>query len=74
MSDKKKTRVDYELEPSWDGAGYRVKIHTYIPVESAQEALAMMMSMYKLENPDDVDITVSVKGNDAVKILFGMEK
>jgi hypothetical protein len=30
--------------------------------------------MYKLEDPDDVDVSVSVKGNEAVDVLFGLEK
>jgi hypothetical protein len=73
-TEKQKTRVNYEIEPTWDKAGWKVNIHTYMPAETPQQALDMVMSMYKLEDPDDVDVSVSVKGNEAVDVLFGLEK
>jgi hypothetical protein len=73
-TEKQKTRVNYDLEPTWDNNGWKVSIHTYMNVESPQEAIEMMMSMYKLEDPDDVEVSVNVKGNKAVDVLFGLEK
>jgi len=73
-TEKQKTRVSYDLEPTWDNKGWKVSIHTYMNVESPQEAIEMMMSMYKLEDPDDVEVSVNVKGNKAVDVLFGLEK
>jgi hypothetical protein len=73
-TEKKKTRVHYELEPTWDNKGWNVTINTIIPAETPQEALEMMMSMYKLEDPDDIDVRVSVRGIEAVDVLFGLEK
>lgn len=73
-TEKQKTRVNYDLEPTWDNKGWKVSIHTYMNVESPQEAIEMMMSMYKLEDPDDVEVSVNVKGNKAVDVLFGLEK
>lgn len=74
MSEKKKTRVHFELEPTWNNDGWNVTINSIIPAETPQEALAMIISMYKLENPNDIDVRVSVRGNSAVDVLFGLEK
>lgn len=74
MSEKQKTRVSYEVERSWDGKGWKVTTHAYMPAETAKEAVDMIMSFYKLEDPNDVDVHVSVKGNEALDILFGLEK
>jgi hypothetical protein len=73
-TEKKKTRVHYELEPTWGNKGWNVTINTVMPTETPQEALEMIKSMYKLEDPDEVEVSVSVKGNEAVDVLFGLEK
>jgi hypothetical protein len=73
-TEKKKTRVHYELEPTWDNKGWNVTINTIMPTETPQEALEMIKSMYKLEDPDDIDVRVSVRGTTAVDVLFGLEK
>ena len=74
MSEKQKTRIHYEVERSWDNKEWKVSTHAYMPAETAQEAVAMVMSFYKLEDPNEVDVHLSVKGNDALDILFGLEK
>ncbi len=74
MSEKKKTRVNYEVSPTWNGEGFNVSIQTTLPVETAQEALYMIASMYKLEDPNNIDVTVTVRGTEAVDTLFGLEK
>lgn len=73
MADKKKTRVDYEVEKDYSG-GWRVRTTAWMPAESASEAIMMMKSMYKLEDPDDVDVHVTVRTTEAVDILFGVER
>ena len=70
MSEKAKTRVQYEVERSWDGKGWKVSTHAHIPAESAQEAVDTIMSFYKLEDPNDVEVEIRVKGNEALDILF----
>jgi hypothetical protein len=74
MSDKPKTRVQYEVEKSWDGKAWKVTTHAFMPAESAAEAVAMVMSFYKLEDPEDVEVDVRIKGNEALDILFRMER
>lgn len=74
MSDKPKTRVTYEVEKSWDGKQWKVTTHAYMPADTAEEAVSMVMSFYKLEDPDDVDVDVRIKGNEALDILFRMER
>jgi hypothetical protein len=74
MSEKKKNRVNYEVSPTWNGDGFSVSIHTTLPVETAQEALDMVMSMYKLEDPDDIEVTVTFRGIEAVDTLFKLER
>ena len=74
MSDKKKTRIRYVIEPTWDKVGYNVTTHVLLPVNTAEEALTMVMSMYKLEDPDDIDVGFEVKGVEAMDLLFNIEK
>lgn len=73
MSEKQKTRVNYEVEKSWDGKEWKVTTHAYMPAKSAEEAVAMVMSFYKLEDPNDVDVSLNIKGNEALDILFKVE-
>lgn len=74
MSEKPKTRVQYEVEESWDGKSWKVTTYAHIQAESAKEALTMVMSMYKLEDPSEVDVDIRVRGNEAIDYLFGLEK
>ena len=74
MSEKKKNRVNYEVSPSWNGEGFSVSIHTLMPAETPQEALNMVTSMYKLQNPDDIDVSVTFSGTEAVDTLFKLER
>jgi hypothetical protein len=72
-TEKPKTRITYKLEPNYDGK-FSVRIYTAHTVETAQEGLDMIRSMYMLEDPDEVSPTVEVTGVDAVDLVFGLEK
>lgn len=74
MSEKKKARVNYDVAPTWNGDGWNVTINTVMPTETAQEALDMVVAMYKLEAPNDIDVSVTFRGTEAVDKLFGLEK
>jgi hypothetical protein len=73
MSDSQKTRITYKLEPSYDGT-FTVRIYSAQQVKTAQEGLAMIKSLYMLEDPDDVSPTIEVTGVNAVDLLLGLEK
>jgi hypothetical protein len=73
MADKKKTRVDYEVEKDYTGA-WRVRTTAWIPAETASEAIMMMKSMYNLEDPNEIDVHVTVRSTEAVDILFGLDR
>lgn len=73
MSDKQKTRVSYTLEESYGGK-WSVRIFTNHEVDSAETGMAMIKSMYLLEDPDDINPSIEIKGVVAVDLMFGLEK
>lgn len=72
-TEKPKTRIAYKLEPNYDGK-FNVRIFTSHTVETAHEGLAIIKSMYMLEDPDDVSPSVEFTGVDAVDLVLGLEK
>jgi hypothetical protein len=72
MSDKPKTRVNYTLEESYGGK-WSVRIFTHHEVESAKAGMDMIKSMYMLEDPNDINPSIEVKGVEAVDLMFGLE-
>jgi hypothetical protein len=70
---KSKNRVTYVLEESYGGK-WSIRIFSNMNVESAEEGLATIKSMYMLEDPDEVDASIEVKGNVAVDLILGLGK
>lgn len=69
MSDK--VRLTYKLEESYDGK-WDVVIYSREKFASAEIALETIKSMYKLEDPNDIDASIEVRGNTALDLLFGI--
>jgi hypothetical protein len=66
---KEKDRVNYTLKPAYSG-GWEVTIYTAQKFKSAAEGLEAIRSMYLLEDPDEVEASIEVKGNVALDRLF----
>jgi len=62
------------VSQNWDKTKWKVNIDTTVEAESAQDAINMVRSMYMLEDPSDVEVGITITGNEAVDLLFGLEK
>lgn len=66
---KEKDRINYTLKPAY-GGGWEATIYSTVKYRSAAEGLEAIRSMYLLEDPDEVEASIEIKGNVALDRLF----
>ncbi len=69
MSDKE--RVRYTMRENYKGA-WEVEVYSTQTFATAEVALTAIKSMYMLEDPNDIEASIEVRGNTGIDTLFGI--
>ena len=69
MGSTEKKRVNYVIDKNWDDK-WMLCISTQIEHDTPEQAMEALRAMYRLENLELVEVTVDVRGNEAVDLFL----